>query len=212
MATADNTSEVANAPCASACSSSVQFPLLGKTSVPTPLNPNSLQQTLRGYDQAETHFLVDGFTHEFRRNYFGTHTLNCTHNHPSTSVHRDVGRKKLSKDLLLGRIAGPVLTLSFLDFQSSPLQLVDKKEPNAIRLIHLAYTPADSFNESIPKDFVDHVVHLLSQFARGPLEGKTDIEDAFRIVPIHPSCYRVFGFPLETSATIVVCLWGVLNG
>ena len=69
-----------------------------------------------------------------------------------------------------------------------------------------------SFNESIPKDFVDHVVHLLSQFARGPLEGKTDIEDAFRIIPIHPSCYRVFGFSLKTSATIVVCLWGVLNG
>ena len=80
---------------------------------PIPLTPDSIQQAICGYDQAETQFLVDGFTHGFKIYNFGTPTLNCTDNHPSTSVHRDVVTKKLSNYLLLGGIAGPFLTPPF---------------------------------------------------------------------------------------------------
>ena len=66
-----------------------------------------LQQAICGYDKKETQFPMDGFTHGFKLDTFGTPTLNCTDNHPSNSVHRDVVTDKLSNDLSLGRIAGP---------------------------------------------------------------------------------------------------------
>ena len=82
-----------------------------------------------------------------------------------------------------------------------------KKEPNAFRLIHdLSYPQGNSINECIPKDFtavsyetLDHVISLLKQFGRGALVGKTDIEDAFRIIPIHPFCYHLFGFTWNSN-------------
>ena len=87
-------------------------------------------------------------------------------------------------------------------YQSSPLGVVAKKVPNAFRLIHdLSYPQGNSINERIPKDFtdisyetLDNVISLLNQFGRDPFVGKTDIKDAFRIIPIHPPCYHLFGF------------------
>ena len=165
----------------------VAFPL------PTPVNAKRLQRALQGYDPAETTFLVDGFIHGFHINYFGTPTLSALHNH---------------------RIAGPFSSPPFPNFQSSPLRVVPKKEPNAFRLIHdLSYTLGNSTNEGIPKEFstvtyetLDHVLSLLSQFGRGALIGKTDIEDAFRSIPIHPSCYHLFGFTWDSSFFYDRCL------
>ena len=105
----------------------VAFPL------PTPVNAKRLQRALQGYDPAETTFLVDGFIHGFHINYFGTPTLSALHNHPSASAHRDIVSKKLTKELALGRIAGPFSSPPFPNFQSSPLGVVPKKEPNAFR-------------------------------------------------------------------------------
>ncbi|MEG7522284.1 MAG: hypothetical protein M3H12_04180, partial [Chromatiales bacterium] len=154
------------------------------------------------------------FLHGFKINYFGTPTLCSTHNHPSASVHRDVVEKKLKKELSLGRIAGPFSSPPFPNYQSSPLGVVAKKEPNAFRIIHdLSYPQGTSINECIPKEFttvtyenLDHVISLLSQFGRGALIGKTDIEDAFRIIPIHPSCYHLFGFTWASSFFYDRCL------
>ena len=40
----------------------------------------------------------------------------------------------------------------------------------------------------------DHVISLIFQFGRGALLAKPNIEEAFRIIPIHPSCYSLLGF------------------
>ena len=75
------------------------------------------------------------------------------------------------------------------------------------------YQRGNSINERIPKDFtavsyetLDHVVFLLNQFGRGALVGKTDIEDAFRTIPIHPSCYHLFGFTWNSDFFYDRCL------
>ena len=82
------------------------------------------------------------------------------------------------------------------------------------------YPQGNSSNECIPKDFtavsyyetLDHVISLLNQFGRGALVGKTDIEDAFRIIPIHPSCYHLFGFTCNSNFFYDRCLpMDVLN-
>ena len=176
--------------------------------LPTPVNANSLQHVLQGYDPADTTFLVDGFIHGFQINYFGTPSLISLHNHPSASVHRDIVAKKLTNELSFGRIAGPFSSPPFVNFQSSPLGVVPKKECNAFRLIHdLSYPRGNSINEGIPNEFstvtyetLDHVLSLLSQFGRGALTGGS------RIIPIHPSCYHLFGFTWASSFFYDCCL------
>ena len=223
LAPAGNTSEGASVTrvCAnsSTCVPNVMHPthpahVVKESAVPTPVNPEQLLQALTGYDQAEVNFLVDGFINGFKINYFGTPSLLSTHNHPSALDHKDVDEQKLSKELSLGRIAGPFISPPFTHYQSSPLGLVAKKEPNAFRLIHdLSYPQGNSINECIPKDFTAvsyetlyHVISLLNQFGRGALVGKTDIEDAFRIIPIHPSCYHLFGFTWNSNFFYDRCL------
>ena len=41
---------------------------------------------------------------------------------------------------------------------------------------------------------IDHVVQQLQQLGQGCFLSKTDTADAFRIVPLHPSQYCLFGF------------------
>ena len=53
---------------------------------------------------------------------------------------------------------------------------------------------------------LDHVISLLSHFGRGALICKTDIEDSFRIIPNHPSCYHLFGFTWESQFYYERCL------
>ena len=126
----------------------------------------------------------------------------------------DIVERKLSKELHMGRIAGPFVSPPFHNYQSSPLGVVPKKEPNEFRIIHdLSYPVGSAVNEYIPKEFtmvhyetLDHVISLLSHFGRGALIGKTDIEDAFRIIPIHPSCYHLFGFTWESHFYYDRCL------
>ena len=177
--------------------------------LPTLVNANNLQHALQGYDPAETTFLIHGF----HINYFGTPSLSSLHNHPSASAHRDIVTQKLAKELSLGRVAGPFSSPPFLNFQSSPLGVVFKKEHNAFRLIHDLSYHGNSINEGIPKEFsmvtyetLDHVLSLLSQFGRGALLAKTDIKDAFHIIPIHPSCYHLFSFTWASSFFYDRCL------
>ena len=126
----------------------------------------------------------------------------------------DIVERKLSKELHMGRIAGPFVSPPFHNYQSSPLGVVPKKEPNEFRIIHdLSYPVGSAVNEYIPKEFtmvhyetLDHVISLLSHFGRGALIGKTDIEDAFRIILIHPSCYHLFGFTWESHFYYDRCL------
>ena len=43
-------------------------------------------------------------------------------------------------------------------------------------------------------DSIDTVVSLVKQFGRGALMAKTDIQNAFRLLPINPEDYHLLGF------------------
>ena len=103
----------------------------------------------------------------------------------------------------MNRIAGRFKQEPFSHFKTSPLGLVEKKIPCNFRLIHhLSYPPGDSISDGIsPEDAhvryqsIDHAAQQLQQLGQGVFFlSKTDIADAFRIVPLHPSQYCLFGF------------------
>ena len=70
------------------------------------------------------------------------------------------------------------------------------------RLIHdLSYPKGNSVNSLIPPensevnyDCIDNVIKLVKYFGRDSYLGKTDVEDAFRNIDIHPFDYHLLGF------------------
>ena len=61
---------------------------------------------------------------------------------------------KLSKEVALGRLAGPFHSPPFSNFCISPLGVVPKKTPGEFRLIHhLSFPKGLSINDGIPEEF-----------------------------------------------------------
>ena len=50
------------------------------------------------------------------------------------------------------------------------------------------------FYSKIQYESIDNVTPLLNQFRRDALMAKTDIKDAFCIIPIHPDVYKIVRF------------------
>lgn len=135
-------------------------------------------------------------------------------NHNSALKHREVIENHIQKSLNLRRIAGPFSTPPFTPFVSSPLGVVPKSEPGKFRIIHdLSYPKDNSVNINIPKensavqyDTIDLIIQLVQNYGENCLMAKTDIEDAFRIIPVNPADYHLLGFSWENEFYFDRCL------
>ena len=125
-----------------------------------------------------------------------------------------VVRAKIDKEVALGRVSGPFRSPPLPHFVVSPLGLVPKKEPGEFRLIHdLSFPKHNSVNSHIPSfhssvqfEMLDDCVEHVVQLGPGALMAKADLQDAFRIVPIAPTHYRLLGFKLEDGFYFDRCL------
>ena len=114
----------------------------------------------------------------------------------------------IHKELSLGRIAGPFKTLPFDNFVISPLGLVPKKETGKYRIIHdLSFSKSDSVNlfisdaeATVQYESLDDIVKIVKMYGQFSLIAKTDIEEAFRLLPMHPDDYHLLGFSLGNNA------------
>ncbi len=128
--------------------------------------------------------------------------------------HPDVIRAKLRKELEAGRISGPFRVPPFPAFRTSPLGVVPKKNPSEFRLIHhLSYPPGKSVNDFIPKELtsvhyatIDDAVSIIKTMGPGCYMAKTDIQSAFRIIPIHPKDSNLLGMQWEGNYYFDRCL------
>ena len=92
----------------------------------------------------------------------------------------------------------------FPNIQVSPLGLVPKKAPGEFRLIHhLSFPEGDSINSNIPKEMtavsyqsIDTAISLIKQVGKGALLAKTDLENAYKQIPIHPNDFELLGFQI----------------
>lgn len=158
---------------------------------------------MQGYNKHLHAKLVKGFREGFRLGYVGTPSNTFCDNHKSATVNHEAVYLKLAKESLAGRVAGPFSAPPFSPFVCSPLGLVPKSD-GKFRLIHdLSFPKKSSFsvNGSIPHeasvvsyDTMDNVVSLIKQYGQFALMAKTDVENAFCIIPIHPSDYHLLGF------------------
>ena len=92
--------------------------------------------------------------------------------------------------------------------------VVPKKTPGEYRLIHdLSFPKDNSVNSHIPKTYtevqyelLDDCISIICSLGPNCLIVKADINDAFRIIPIHPDDYGILGFTWQNKCYHDKCL------
>lgn len=169
--------------------------------MPTPVDASKLDHELSGYQPHLKERLISGFKDGFPLGSERKAESRTCNNHNSALTNPTAVYEKLAKESLAGRIAGPFKKPPFKDLVCSPLGLVPKSD-GKYRLIHdLSFPKGHSVNSDIPiensavsYDSIDHIIRLVKINGYGALMAKTDIENAFRIIPISPSDYNLLGF------------------
>ncbi|KAM3936556.1 uncharacterized protein RB166_007084 [Leptodactylus fuscus] len=126
----------------------------------------------------------------------------------------EILREKIEKEVSLGRIVGPFPSPPFPNLRVSPLGIVPKKESGKYRLIHhLSHPKGSSVNDGISRSLAsvsyvsfDRAVALLRVAGPGALMAKSDIEAAFRLLPVHPECYHLLGCAMDGQFYFDSCL------
>ena len=130
--------------------------------LPTPVKVNRLHFYLDGYPTKLKDYLLNGFQHGFLLAYVGPHKPSSCKNLLSATQNPVAVSDKLSKELSVGRIAGPFLERPFSSLRISPPGLIPKKTPREFRLIHhLSFPHGDSINSCIPNDASCYAGNLL---------------------------------------------------
>ena len=128
-------------------------------------------------------------------------------------------QQKIENELSLGRISGPYDSPPFENFRCFPLGAREKgdstEEARKIRMLHNLTFPYDgsSLNENIPKEFTTvkyasflDAVKVVQGQGPGCFLAKSDISDAFRLLPLHPSQYHLMGFQFKGKFYYDKCL------
>jgi hypothetical protein len=166
--------------------------------LPTPIDSEKLKRWLQGYPQANT--LIHQFKHGFNLKASTNQSFH-SNNHKSAHQNPEIVTQKLQKELKAGRIAGPFPKPPFEPFMVSPLGLVPKKD-GGFRVIHdLSYPKGHSVNDSIHHSDstvqyakIDDAIKIIKRMGRCAFMAKTDVESAFRLIPIRPANYHMLGF------------------
>lgn len=163
----------------------------------TPIKVEKLAIWLDGYEKKD--YILDGFTNGFRVGYTGHPASIVYKNHKSATQQPETIKDYIAKEIEAGRIIGPLNSLPS-NFHCAPIGVVPKKEKDEYRVIHdLSYPEGQSINDFIPPEHtavsyqsVYDAVKMLVEVGDGAYMSKTDIQKAFRIIPIHPDDQHLF--------------------
>ena len=169
----------------------------------TPINIDLLEQNLSNHpDKPFVIKLCTDLRQGAKVGYQGPRTARFSRNLPTASALPEKIQENLDKEVKLGRTTGPFTEPPLRNFQVSPIGLVPKKHSDKYRTIfHLSYPKSGcSINSSINKeDFsltyvtVDDAIQAIQRLGEGAFMAKTDIESAFRLIPIHPDDWELLG-------------------
>ena len=183
---------------------------LKKSEVITPVKPDRLAYHLRkiGYDPTLTKYLLDGFTNGFRLGHQGLVNQKETPNHQSVMDNMEWALKLLQLESDSGRLAGPFDSPPLQNFRVSPLKLVPKPKTSKVpfRLVHNLSHPfkGDSINSGIPQDAksvqystILDAIRIIISLPQPVFTAKTDIKNAFKIVPVSPLDHHKLGLKIQ---------------
>ena len=170
--------------------------------MPTPVNAERLRLYLADYDCSERDFLYKGFSTGFHIPYQGVRVSLFACNQVSATNNPVIVQQKIDEEIASGRVLGPFPDPPCEPFICSPLALVPKNEKGSYRLIHnLSFPPENSVNSGIDRsdsqvvyDSIDTVISLVKHSGLNALMAKTDITNAFCLMPIHVDDRSLLGF------------------
>ena len=178
--------------------------------LPTPINVRRLEETLTNHpDQEFVSKLCNNLRYGADVGFTGRRVARFSRNLPTALSQPNTVSENLSREVALGRVAGPFPSPLLPNFQVSPIGSVPKKHSTKFGTIfHLSFPKSGetSINSSIPKeDFslqyisIDNAIQGILSLGQGCFLAKTDIESAFRLIPLGPSDYELFGMYWEGS-------------
>ena len=185
--------------------------LLAKQKTPnvsTPINVNVLERELSLHpDRNFVTSLINGLRYGTHVGYTGPEKSRISRNLISANQHPEVVSSNLSKEINLGRVAGPFNSPPLPNLQCHPVGVVPKKHSSEWRTIyHLSYPEGDSINDHIPKDpyslqyvRVDDAIRILKSLGPGSFMAKTDLKSAFRLIPVHPDHWHLLGIHWQSQ-------------
>ena len=184
---------------------------LNTFSITTPIQVHTLANYLENYDSFLANYLIQGFTFGFRIPYQGPRLFRLSKNLPSIKGKEHILEERITQELLHHRIAGPFQCPPFPNIQISPLGLVPKISPGEYRLIHhLSFPEEGSINHYIPKDLctvqyqsIHTAIEIIQKMGKGALVAKTDLEKAYKQIPIIPDDFELLGFMLDNACSML---------
>lgn len=161
----------------------------------SPINLKVLQDFLAEYpNKTDAELLRNGFMFGFKLMYEGPRVESSCQNLKSVIQNPNEAVNKIMKEVRAGRIAGPFKERPLKNLRLSPIGLVPKKNGSWRLIHHLSFPKGSSLNDyiddtlcSVKYTSLDKVIDSLSLLGCNTLLGKIDIENAFRILPIHPN-------------------------
>lgn len=180
----------------------------------SPINLKVLQDFLAEYpNKTDAELLRNGFMFGFKLMYEGPRVESSCQNLKSVIQNPNEAVNKIMKEVRAGRIAGPFKERPLKNLRLSPIGLVPKKNGSWRLIHHLSFPKGSSLNDyiddtlcSVKYTSLDKVIDSLSLLGCNTLLGKIDIENAFRILPIHPNDFSLLGFTLNGFYFIDKCL------
>jgi hypothetical protein len=177
---------------------------VGNIATPTPIDVVKLELSL--VEHPDPNFvaqLCTNLRYGAHIGFEGKRAPRFSKNLPTALAQPDIISSNLAHEISLGRVAGPFDNPPFPNFQVSPIGLVPKKHSAKFRTIfHLSFPKSGtaSINASISKDdfslqyvTIDNAIEGIKCLGQGCFLAKTDIEAAFRLIPVHPDDYELLG-------------------
>ena len=187
----------------------------GQVNQVTPVTPVKIDQFakwIHGYEFEN--YLLTGLQEGFRIGYEGPRSFRDCTNLKSCREHPLVISDKIANEQALGRIQGPFDRPPFPNIQCSPIGVVPKKKLGEFRLIqHLSYPEGSSINDFICEELstvkysnFDDAVAMVLFLGTGCQLCKTDIEEAYRILPINKLDHELLGIKWQNKYYYDNCL------
>jgi hypothetical protein len=166
---------------------------------PIVINIRALESLLSGYNDKES--VMTGITQGFNYDNFSPPAVSveCKNLRSATNVfHRHV-KSLLLQEVTKGFLSGPYDSPPVPLYRVNPLGVVEGKYSDKKRIIVDLSSPHNddrtpSINELLSKDDysltyvrLDDAIRLIQGYGPGTLLCKTDIADAFKQLPLHPT-------------------------
>ncbi len=169
----------------------------------SPLQLEAWSAALRFHpDAAYVGYLLSGIQHGFRIGYtYPRETLSGCQNLPSTKEHPQIIAKYFDSEVAKGRILGPFPVGAIPEIQNNPVGILpNKSSPGKWRLT------GKSVNDGINSEtttlsclWIDEVASQIAVYGKNTKLAKVDIEEAYRLVPIHADDKQILGDQWEKT-------------